>query len=186
MTDSEIIRLLTNRSENALVELHKKYGKYCNKIAINILNNHEDSEECLNDAYLQVWNSIPPNNPKSLLGYLGKITRNVSLDKYRAKSAKKRGGTEIEYILDELKLCIPSNNSVEKEYESIELRNQINSFLHSIEPQKRTIFVMRYYYAYNIKIISKKLRLNENTVKSILYRTRLKLKEYFQEEGISL
>ena len=186
MSDSEIIELFYARSEKAITELKYIYGKYCYKIANNILSNNEDVEECMNDTYLSVWNSIPPNTPNSLLSYIGKITRNIALDKYRTENARKRGGGEINLVLEELKEFISSKNNIEKELENKEIIKVINNFLETMEKEKRVIFVLRYYYSENIKMISYKLGISESKIKSILFRIRKELKKHLDEEGIIL
>ncbi|XBX10749.1 sigma factor (plasmid) [Enterocloster clostridioformis] len=121
MEDDSIVNLYWTRSENAISETSKKYGNYCYSIAYNILGNAEDADESVNDTYLDAWNNIPPHHPSILSTFLGKITRRISIDKWRSRNAKKRGGGEIVLVLDELSDCIPSNQNVEHEVEAAEL-----------------------------------------------------------------
>lgn len=183
MEDEEIIDLYWSRQESAIYETNKKYGNYCNTISFNILQSKEDSKECVNDTYLKTWNSIPPQRPNSLKSYLGKIVRNLSLNKYEKKRAKKRNGT-VEIALEELNECISSNNDMEKECNGKELVQMLNDFLSELSQEKRKIFLERYWYLYSIKEISLKNKISENNVKIILMRIRNKLKSYLEEGGL--
>lgn len=180
MNDEEIINLYWTRQENAIYETDKKYGKYCNKISFNILQNKEDVKECVNDTYLKTWNSIPPQRPNILKVYLGRITRNLSLNKYEKKNAKKRDYT-VEIALEELNECISSNNNIEEEYKYNELVNILNIFLSKLSQDKRKIFLERYWYLYSIKDISSKNNMSESNIKIILLRIRNQLKDYLKE-----
>lgn len=144
MEDREIVNLYWERNSNAIKETASKYGGYCKAIAKNILGNNEDAEECVNDIYLNTWNSIPPNRPNVLSTYLGKITRNLSFDRFRHRHADKRGGGEIELVLDELGECVSGADSVEQEVEKKELIRAINSFLDTLSQEKCNIFLCRY------------------------------------------
>lgn len=146
MEDREIVNLYWERNSNAIKETASKYGGYCKAIAKNILGNNEDAEECVNDIYLNTWNSIPPNRPNVLSTYLGKITRNLSFDRFRHRHADKRGGGEIELVLDELGECVSGADSVEQEVEKKELIRAINSFLDTLSQEKCNIFLCRYWY----------------------------------------
>lgn len=147
MEDREIVNLYWERNSNAIKETASKYGGYCKAIAKNILGNNEDAEECVNDTYLNTWNSIPPNRPNVLSTYLGKITRNLSFDRFRQRHADKRGGGEIELVLDELGECVSGADSVEQEVEKKELIRAINSFLDTLSQEKCNIFLCRYWCA---------------------------------------
>lgn len=179
-----IIDLYWSRSESAIKETDLKYGNYCKAIAMNILKNIEDTEECVNDTYLKTWNAIPTQRPNIFPAFLGKITRNLSLNKYREKKAKKRGGNEIELLIDELEHCIPSRNSVEGEYESSTIVEAIDKFLDSIDYENRIVFVRRYWYVDSIAAIAERFKMSEGKVKSMLFRTRNKLRAYLEKEGI--
>ena len=186
MDDIKIIDLYWERSESAIDETALKYGNYCTKIAMNILQNREDSEECVNDTYLKVWDAIPPQRPTKLSAFLGRITRNLSFNRYTARSTQKRGGTDIELLLSELEECIPSVSSVEADYEAGQTARIIDAFLASAKPGNRIIFVRRYWYADSITEIASHFDMSESKVKSILFRTRNKLKDYLEKEGVVL
>ncbi len=180
MEDAEIINLYWSRQEKAISETDKKYGYYCNTIPFNILQNKEDAKECVNDTYWKTWNSIPPQKPHILKSYLGKITRNLSLNQYEKKKAKKRNYT-VEIALEELNECILSNNNIEIETNYIELVNTLNSFLSRLSQEKRKIFLERYWYLYSIKDISSKNKISENNAKVQLSRIRNDLKKHLEE-----
>jgi RNA polymerase sigma-70 factor (ECF subfamily) len=186
MDDTAIIDLYWSWSESAIEETAKKYGSYCTAIAMNILYSHEDSEECVNDTYLRTWNAIPPQRPAIFKSFLGRITRNLSLDKYKERSAKKRGGDEIPHLLGELDDCVTSRNLVEDELEAKELAALIDSFLLSIDDASRIVFVRRYWYADSITSISSRFRMSESKVKSMLFRARNKLRDYLEKEGVTI
>ena len=186
MDDSMIIDLFWERSESAINETALKYGNYCTRIAMNILQSREDSEECVNDTYLNTWNAIPPQRPTKLSAFLGRITRNLSFNKYKARNTQKRGGTDIELMLSELEDCIPSGSSVEADYEAGQTAKLIDRFLASSKPENRIIFVRRYWYADSIVAISERFGMSESKVKSSLLRTRNKLKDYLEKEGVTL
>jgi len=186
MDDEMIISLYWERSESAISETDKKYGGYCTKIAMNILHNKEDSEECVNDAYLKAWNAIPPQRPMIFMSFLGRITRNLSLDKYKERRAQKRGGDKIELLLSELKNCVPSNADVEAEYEAGIIAKAINIFLDSIDLESRAVFVRRYWYADPVGLIAERFDMSESKVKSMLFRTRKKLKTYLEKEEVNI
>lgn len=185
MDDKKIIDLYWERSESAIVETSKKYGRYCDKIAFNILNNNQDAEECVNDAYNATWNAIPPNCPGSLKVYIGRIVRNISLSKYDYNTAKKRNNY-FDVILSEIEECIASSETVEAIYERAELSRVIDAFLSEMDKDSRIVFVRRYWYSDSIKDISSLLQMSESKVKSMLFRTRNKLKIHLEKEGISL
>lgn len=186
MNDLSIIELYWARDESAIDETDKKYGNYCRKIANNILQNQEDSEECVNDTYLKTWNSIPDDKPNIFSAYLGKITRNLAINKYNKLKAKKRGGGDFNLILYELENCIPSGWSIETKLDSMYIIKTINDFLSSLKKEYRIVFVRRYWYADTIKAISENFNISESNVKSILFRCRKKLKTCLEKEGIEL
>lgn len=185
MKQHEIIKLYKLRKEQAITETDKKYGAYCKKIAYNILNDIRDVEECMNDTYLKVWNTIPPEEPENLVTYIGRIARNTSLDIYRRKRARKRGAGEMELILEELaECCVSCENEPGKLMEEKEMAELINGYLKKLSKLSRDIFINRYWYARSIKEISEMYGLNENTVKSRLYQTRIKLRDCLEKEGV--
>jgi RNA polymerase sigma-70 factor (ECF subfamily) len=186
MDDVVIIDLYWARSESAISETAKKYGLYCSAIAENILHSKEDSEECVNDTYLITWNAIPPQRPTVFRAFLGKITRNLSLNKYKEQRTKKRGGDEIALLFSELEDCVPSNSDVEMEYETSLIIEAINTFLRSLDSEGRIVFVRRYWYADSIGAIAARFKMSESKVKSMLFRTRRTLKLYLENEGVTL
>lgn len=184
MEDELIIELYWQRNESAINHTNKKYGNYCHKIAFNILSDHADCEECLNDAYLKVWNSIPVDKPRIFSAYLGKITRNLAINMYNYSHAKKRGGGEIELIFEELEDCLPSPQNDEGEEKSLQITQIINAFLYSLSEENRNIFVRRYWYGDSIKEIAKYFHYNQSKIKSMLFRNRKLLKIELTREGI--
>lgn len=186
MDDREIVDLYWKRNSNAINETASKYGGYCTSIARNILGNDEDAEECVNDTYLNTWNSIPPNRPSVLSAYLGKITRNLSFDRFRRRRADKRGGGEYELVLDELAECVSGAGSVEQEAERAELVLVINSFLDTLSKEKCSIFLCRYWYATPVSKIAASFGMSEGSVSVTLTRIRGKLKNYLKERGYDL
>lgn len=185
MEDEKIIDLFWEHSESAILETSKKYGRYCNKIAFHILHNNQDADECENDAYHAVWNAIPPNRPRSLKVFLGRIVRNISLSKYDYNTAKKRN-SHFDVILSELNDCIASSENVEAIFERGELFDVLNTFLSQIDQESRIVFVRRYWYCDSIADLSLLLKMSESKVKSMLFRIRNKLKLYLEKEGVSL
>lgn len=182
MKDSEIVELYWNRSEQAILETKTKYDRYCTAVAYNILSSSEDSEECVSDTYLRTWNSIPPCRPENLKAYLGKITRNLALDRVKANNAKKRG--EVLLVLDELTTV--GLDAVEEEINRKLLSEAITAFLRTLPPMKRRIFVLRYWYFDSIPTIAEKTGWSDNRIKVDLFRTRKKLAEYLKREGFTL
>ena len=181
-----ILDLYWTRAESAINETAKKYGNYCFAIANNILQNSEDAEECVNCAYLKAWDNIPPQRPGLLNSFLGKITRNLSLNKYKERKTKRRGGGEVALLFSELEDCIPSSDSVETEYEASQVIEIINSCLLSMDSESRIVFVRRYWYADSIQAIATRFRMSESKVKSMLFRTRKALKISLETEGVIL
>ncbi len=186
MDDKSIIDLYWKRSESAISETAAKYGRYCNTIAFNILHNKEDAEECVNDTYMKVWGVIPTLRPLKFSAFIGKITRNLSLDKYEYYNAKKRGQGEMQIALDELQECIAATDSVEDAMEDMLLTEKLNCFLEGLSTEKRKIFMRRYWYLSPIKEIAADYQMSESKVKMILLRTRIALKEFLEQEGIVL
>ncbi len=186
LTDSEIISMLWERNEKALAALSEKYGGYCSAIAENILENREDAEECVNDAYLKVWEKIPPEKPKILSAFIAKIARNAAIDRYRAAHAQKRGCGDIELIFDELDGVISSVHNAEDSAARREMINTINRFLRRLSAKKRLAFVLRYCCCESVQSISQRLGMSENNVAVMLSRTRNALHEQFKKEGYNL
>lgn len=183
MDDEEIIALYWDRNEKAITETAEKYGAYCLKISRNILSNLSDSEENVNDTYLKTWNNIPPTRPEIFSAFLGKIARNLAINKYKSRHAQKRSGDEFTLSLEELEMCTPSGMSVEDELHSKELSKAINAFLHEQKEDVRKIFVRRYFYCDSTRTISENFGFGESKVKSVLMRTRMKLRRHLEKEG---
>ncbi|MCI8490896.1 MAG: sigma-70 family RNA polymerase sigma factor [Lachnospiraceae bacterium] len=186
MDDNHIIQLYWDRNDQAVRATSDKYGRYCKTIAKNILNNEEDAEECLNDTWLHAWNSMPAHWPAQLAAFLGKITRNLSFNRYKHNHAKKRGGGEIMLILDELADCVSDVDTVEQIIEQQDLVKEINSFVRNLSQDKRNLFVRRYWYADSISDIAKDYGMLQGTVSKKLERTRKQLKAYLTERGFEL
>lgn len=186
MDDREIVRLFLRRDERALNELQGKYGKFCKSIAENILKSRTDAEECVNDTYYKVWNTIPPHEPKSLSAFLAKITKNTALDIYAEYHAEKRGGGECPVSLDELSDMVSGGYSAESGAESRELLSEINSFLSTLPGEKRRLFVNRYWYFYSVPDLAEMYGMREHTVVVVLSRTRKALKEYLRKRGFEI
>ena len=183
MEDSKIIDLFFERSEDAIIQTDKKYGKYCYAIAYNILYSEPDSEECVNDTYLRVWETIPPQNPNAFPAYIGRITRNLALNRLEYNKSKKRDSS-FDALLDEMQEMIPDESADPQSADEVALREAINSFLRSLEANTRIIFVRRYWYNSTVKDIAEDYSLPVGTVKSTLSRTRKRFREYLQKEGI--
>ena len=186
MEDNQIIQLYFDRSEDAISQTAVKYGKYCHTIAYNILHNFEDSEECVNDTYWKAWSIIPPRKPKRLAAFLGKITRNLSLDVYRHYTAEKRGGGEMSLALEELGDCVSSLESLDDHADEIVLVDTLNRFLASLSAEHRNIFMRRYWYVSSVKEIAGDYGITESKVKMSLLRSRNQLKAVLEKEGIAL
>jgi RNA polymerase sigma-70 factor (ECF subfamily) len=184
MTDNKILDLYEARSESAISETAKQYGTYCTTIAMRILQNNEDSEEIVNDTYLKAWNAIPPQRPPVFSAFLGRITKNLSLDKHKARKTQKRGGNEIALLLSEIEEFVSSGYNLEKEVDSKVFKELIEKFLFSIEKNDRLIFVRRYWFNDSITAISERYDMSESKVKSSLFRTRKKLKTHLEKEGV--
>ena len=182
MQDEQIIGLYFARDERAIAETEAKYGNYCIGIAHNILQNVQDSEECVNDTWLSAWDSIPPAKPSVLKTYLGKITRNLALDRWRHAHSEKRGSGRISVALDEVHEIISSGYSVSDEYLEREFMRLINHFLHSLPDRERNVFIRRYYFANNIPEIAVRFGITQSNTRKILSRTRQKLKIYLDKE----
>ena len=184
MDDLEIIELYFCRDEKALTETARKYGNYCYTVAFNVLNSIEDSKETVNDTYFELWNTIPPERPTVLSAFIGKITRRLAIGRWRKNTAVKRGGGEFEATLDELSECISDNANVEKIVEGKLVVSTINEFLKKLPDTERNVFICRYWYADSVKSVAKQFGFSESKVKSMLMRTRTKLKQKLAEEEL--
>jgi len=186
MKDNEIIGLYWERNEAAITASADKYGDYCHSISYNILHNNEDAEECVNDTWLGAWKSMPPQRPERLSTYLGKITRNLSINRFKKYTAEKRGLGQTVLVLSELEDCIPDQANVEQMIDEQILVKAINDFLYAQPEQKRNIFIRRYWHLFSIKDIAVAYGISESKVASLLFRMRNDLKTYFEKEGINL
>ena len=186
MEDSRIVAQYWSRSENAIRETQLAYGSYCMTIARNILGNDEDAEECVSDAYLKAWNAIPPERPVRLGLYLGRIVRNLSLNRKKAANTVKRGGGQYVAALEELSDTLTDGKSAESAWESKQIAVHLERFLLSLPKEKRVVFMMRYWYFDTVETIAKKVNASQNSVKVTLFRIRKDLKKYLEKEGISL
>lgn len=186
MDDRQIIELYSQRDENAIKETSDKYGNYCFSIANNILDCRWDSEECVNDTWIQTWNSIPPQKPSCLKAFLAKITRNLSLNRYKEKTRDKRGSGEAVFALDEMDEFLAGTSDIVSAYEQKEFLTMLNRFLYSLPERERNIFILRYFYMDSTKCIAQACSLKESNVLMILSRTRKKLKETLEREGYTI
>lgn len=184
MEDKEIVDLYWARNEEAVAETEKKYGRYCHYIAYQILASDEEAKEIVNDVFLKVWNTVPPNRPVLLKPYVGMLCRQLALNLYEKQHAKRRGG-QVPLVLDELAECIPDGVGWELD-ERISLRELLHTFLLSLPKKTRNIFVRRYWYASSVSEIAKENGMKESGVAMLLLRTRNKLKRYLEKEGFYL
>lgn len=185
MEDSQIVALYWDRNEAAIDQTQRKYGKYLEKIAYNILCNREDADESVNDTYLAAWNSMPPQRPGVLSTYLGKLIRRISIDLFRKKTADKRNGGEYALSLEEMSQCA-GKNTTDEQLELQLLADSIAAFLGTQDAETRRAFIGRYYYMDSVKDIARYCRISESKVKVLLYRTRQRLREHLGEEGFAV
>lgn len=186
MQDEQIIALYNERDEQAIVQTDAKYGRYCMSIAQNILQNMQDSEECVNDTWLHTWNSIPPAHPLDLKTYLGKITRNLSINRFKYCHRQKRGGGEALLALDELCEVAAPDSDLESQLDKQEFARILNAFLWDLPERDCNIFIRRYYYVDNIDAIAQRYAISHDAVLKVLSRTRNKLRGRLEEEGYSI
>lgn len=182
MDDNGIISLYWDRDEQALRETANKYGPYCHTIAYNVVKNRQDAEECVNDTYVQAWNSMPPQKPAVLRAFLGKITRNLAINRYRAAHSKRRGGGQLPAVLEELEDCF--SDGPEAALEEAELTRLLDRFLRQLPSKDCIVFVRRYWYMDSLADIAGRCHMALGSVKSSLHRSRKKLKDYLEQEGI--
>ena len=183
MEDEQIVRLYWERSEQAILETDRKYGAYCNSIAYGILQSAEDARESVNDTYWASWRSMPPHCPSILATFLGKITRRISIDRWRRDNRMKRGGGAVTLALEELEQCVAGSDHVEKAVEQKELVQAINSFLDTLPVLERRIFLARYWYLDSMECIASHWGYSRSKVTSMLFRTRKKLRRHLEKEG---
>ncbi len=184
MEDREIVDLYWQRSDLAISETESKYGRYCRTIAYNICGDDGDAEECVNDTWFRAWNRMPTERPTVLSAFLGCITRNLAINRIKAKNRKKRGGGEAPLALDELAECVPGGQSPERALEAKELEAAVGRFVAGLPETEKLAFVLRYWYLAPVAVIAQRLGCRESRIKSCLFRTRKKLKVYLQEEGL--
>lgn len=182
MDDGKIIDLYWQRSERAIEATDRKYGTYCFTIADNILENREDSQECVNDTYLHAWDAMPPQKPNKLRMFLARITRNLAFDRYKARNTQKRGG-ELAVVLDELQECIPDSLDTEGQVLAKELESIIGAFVRELPQKERDLFVRRYFFAEPANVIARNYGMKPGTVSVTLSRIRAKLHAHLQKEG---
>ncbi len=180
MEDQDIIDLYFARDELAIRETAKKYGRFCEGIAQSILGDRSDAEECVNDTYLRTWNSIPPRRPTSLKAFLGTITRNLSIDRYRRRHTARYGG-DMDIMLSELEACLPA-----PEESRSPLSELLDEFLAGLDPLDRNLFMGRYWHGYSVTRLSEGYRMTPNAVSLRLFRVREKLRIYLTERGYPL
>ena len=185
-TEREIIALYQSRDENAVRMTAETMGKYCYSIAFNVLNSREDAEECVNDTYLAVWNSIPPAEPVSLKSFVSSITRNLALNRYKEQHRDKRGGGQVPLALEELSEVVSDTEDVTATYERKELLEHISAFLRKCSPRDRGLFLDRYIRLEPTPVLAKQYGVKEAQVLLILSRTRKKLKAHLEKEGYTL
>ena len=186
MEDETILDLYFAREERAIAETGKKYGGYCRSIAFNILRSHEDTEECVSDTYLRAWSAMPPHRPAMLAVFLGRITRNLALNRLRSAAAQKRGGGGAEAVFEELQHIVSDRDTPEIALDRRELVAAINDFLAALPETKRRIFVCRYWYFDSVADIARRFTLSENHVYVTLHRLRTQLRRRLSERGFML
>ena len=186
MNDEQILDLYFARDEQALVETDRKYGGYCFTMANSILHNDQDAEETVSDTYLKAWNAIPPKRPGIFKMFLAKITRNLAFTRWRAYSAEKRGGGEMELVLEELADCLAAPGSVEDTMDAKELARAIRAFLDTLPEREQNIFLRRYFFVEESETIARRYGMKPATVLRTLSRTRMKLKRYLLKEGYAV
>ena len=186
MEDPQIIELDWARSEQAISETSAKYGAFLWRIARNILESHDDADECVNDTYLRAWNAIPPSRPSAFRAWLGRITRNLALDRLDKATAQKRGSGQTFAPLDELAECVAAPGSVEDDFDATETGRLISEFLRTLPEETRNIFLRRYWYCDATADIAARYHLTESKVRVTLHRTRGKLAAYLQKKGVAI
>lgn len=183
MNDSQIIELYWNRNTKAISASMEQYGAYCFSVAYGILDDAQDSEECVNDTWLRAWNAIPPTRPTVLKVFFAKITRHLSFDRYKARKSLKRGGGDTMLVLEELAECIADESNVEGQVNAKELGEVINQFVLSLSEREQNLFVRRYFFSEPIKVIADRYEMNENYVNVTLSRIRKRLRSHLSKEG---
>ncbi len=184
MEDAAIVELYWQRDQQAIAETDRKYGAYCQHIAYAVCGDRLDAEECVNDTWLRAWNAMPDKRPTVLSTFLGKITRNLAINRFQHKTRKKRGGGETELALEELEDCIPAALDVERRYELQEFRQAIGRFVSGLSETEQKVFVARYWYLAPAEEIARRLQISSSKTKSMLFRLRNRLRLYLKEEDL--
>lgn len=184
MEDQEILALYFARSEDAIAQTEQAYGPYCHHIAYGILRSRPDSEECVNDTWLNAWQSIPPSRPNCFRAWLARVTRNLALDRCRREGAAKRGNRQIMLCLDELAECVGQQNEPGKQLEAQEIAASISFFLRRLTPNDRQLFLRRYWYLDSSRDLARQFKLKEGQVNTRLHRIRRRLKNHLEQEGL--
>ncbi len=184
MEDAEIVDLYWQRDQQAIAETDKKYGAYCQHIAYAVCSDRLDAEECVNDTWLRAWGAMPDKRPTVLATFLGKITRNLAINRFQRRTRKKRGGGETELALEELEDCIPAALDVERRYELQEFRQAIGRFVSGLSETEQKVFVARYWYLCPVEEIARRLQISSSKTKSMLFRLRNRLRLYLKEEDL--
>ncbi|MCM1166100.1 MAG: RNA polymerase sigma factor [Ruminococcus sp.] len=186
MTDREIVGLFLKRDESAIRAVSDKYMRYCASIAANILGSYDEAEDCVNEALMNAWESIPPHEPETLSTYLGRLTRNAAINRRRSTLAGKRGRGEAELVFEELSELVGGGESADALHDANALAREINEFLYTLPELKRNIFVCRYWYCDGISEIAAEFSVSKNKVCIILSRVRKSLREYLRKRGYEL
>ena len=186
MEDTAIIDLYWARSQQAIAASQEKYGAYCHTIARRILDREEDAEECVNDTWLRAWNAMPPQRPGILSAFFGKLTRNLSLDRWRRLKAAKRGGSQVEVALHELEDCLPDHRRPDEELEAGETAALISDFLRRQSREDRALFIRRYFHLEPLGELAERFGMPLGQVKSRLHRMRGRLKIELEKEGVAV
>lgn len=186
MDDNQILDLYWSRSEDAILETDKKYGSFCFQVSFQILRNTQDADECVNDTWMKAWNAMPPQRPGKLQAFLGKLARNLALDRWDKAQAQKRGGGRTALLLSELADCIPARETVEGAMEDQAIAAAISAWLRQQTPKNRVAFIRRYWYADTTTQVAKRVGLTEGGTKSLLHRLRSSLREHLEQEGIAV
>ena len=184
MEDAAIVELYWQRDQQAIEETDRKYGAYCQHIAYAVCSDRLDAEECVNDTWLRAWGAMPDKRPTVLATFLGKITRNLAINRFQRKTRKKRGGGETELALEELEDCIPAALDVERRYELQEFRQAIGRFVSGLSETEQKVFVARYWYLAPVEEIARRLQISSSKTKSMLFRLRNRLRLYLKEEDL--
>ena len=184
MEDTRIIDLYWQRSDRAIAETDRKYGRYCHRVAFNCCANHEDAEECVSDTWLQAWNRMPDARPRVLPAYLAAITRGLAINRYRAQRRRKRGGGELPLALEELSDCIPSDADPARAVERKELARAVAAFVAALSEEERRVLVARYWYFAPVEEIARRMDFSASKTKSMLHRMRGRLRDKLTEEGL--